>query len=688
MAIVRIAKSFRGSIRAKLIGVFAALLMCIVVFSANYYPRKQKALSLEAARTQVRLLSEMLSFSVGAGLSEGNFDFVQSAFDWTRKDSSVFYVAFFDDKDRLLLDYNPRRIAVGQRRAAGKQEIVFDEKQCSVFLPIRYNDRALGRLVLFYSLENVNAKIASARTVAMFINLIVLAIGLAVIVTVSNIIVNKIVALRNAALHLSNGDLTAAISVESRDEIGALAGAFRNLVDYIQGVAGAAEALSRNDRSYCVVPRSEKDVLSKNFIAISGALYGMTDETKALIKAAKEGKLDERGNAAKFQGIYRELVQGINDTLDAMAAPINEAATALELVAARDLTARIHSDYQGGFAKIKIALNTAVSNLAEELSRVAAGAEQVAIASGRINSGSQVLAKQASDQAGSLEEISSSLKQLASMARQNSTSSGEARTLADEARASAEKGVESMNELSQAVGKIKASSDETAKVVKTIDEIAFQTNLLALNAAVEAARAGEAGKGFAVVAEEVRSLAMRSAEAARSTAVMIETSVKNADVGVRINHVVLKNLKEISLHVVKVTEMMGQIAAASYQQSESVGQITTAVGEMNRVTQQMAANAEESAGAADELASQAKEMSSMVASFKLGHEQSPLPAGARRTVHRAPVQARSHDTQMPVHVVRLAESKRRSLKAPGRSQDTRKRIIKKDDDDYHTLADF
>ena len=174
-----------------------------------------------------------------------------------------------------------------------------------------------------------------------------------------------------------------------------------------------------------------------------------------------------------------------------------------------------------------------------------------------------------------------------------------------------------MKRLSQEIDKIKASSDKSVKILKSIDEIAFQTNLLALNAAVEAARAGEAGKGFAVVAEEVRNLAMRCAEASRNTAALIEESVKNAEGGVAINREVLKNLQEINTQVNQVTEMMSEIVAASEQQSQGIDQINIAVDQMNQVTQQTAANAEEAASASEELAGQAAEMRGMADSFNL-----------------------------------------------------------------------
>jgi methyl-accepting chemotaxis protein len=198
------------------------------------------------------------------------------------------------------------------------------------------------------------------------------------------------------------------------------------------------------------------------------------------------------------------------------------------------------------------------------------------------------------------------------MTKKNAENAQQANGLASDAKKSAHTGSESMNRMNAAIKEIQKSSDETSKIIKVIDEIAFQTNLLALNAAVEAARAGEAGKGFAVVAEEVRNLAMRSAEAAKNTSNMIEESVKNAKNGVDIATEVGKVLDEIVQSVSKTTDLVGEIAAASQEQSQGIDQVNTAVAQMDKVTQQNAANAEESASASEELSSQAESMNQIV----------------------------------------------------------------------------
>jgi len=246
------------------------------------------------------------------------------------------------------------------------------------------------------------------------------------------------------------------------------------------------------------------------------------------------------------------------------------------------------------------------------IGRMRAGAGQTASVSSEVSSSSQALAEGASRQAASLEETSSSIEEMVSMIKQSTQNAQEAALLAKDARDITDQGEEAMERMSGAIDRIKHSSDETSKIIRTIDDIAFQTNLLALNAAVEAARAGESGKGFAVVAEEVRTLALRSAEAARSTSDLIEESVNNANNGVNISEEVAEVLKRIAHGNRKVTDLISEISAASKEQSIGVEQISQSIGDMDRVTQANAASAEESASSSEELSSQAEELKELV----------------------------------------------------------------------------
>lgn len=245
----------------------------------------------------------------------------------------------------------------------------------------------------------------------------------------------------------------------------------------------------------------------------------------------------------------------------------------------------------------------------------AEAADQVATASVQVSSASQQVAGGASEQAASIEETSSSLEEMASMTRQNAENAAHANQLMSEATQVVERANGSMSSLTSSMTEISRASEETQKIIKTIDEIAFQTNLLALNAAVEAARAGEAGAGFAVVADEVRNLAMRAADAAKNTANLIEGTVKKVKEGTAMVTQTNDEFHQVAATVTKSGELVGEIAAASQEQAQGIDQVNRAVSDMDRVTQQNSANAEESAAASEEMNAQAGQMREFVASL-------------------------------------------------------------------------
>jgi methyl-accepting chemotaxis protein len=258
-----------------------------------------------------------------------------------------------------------------------------------------------------------------------------------------------------------------------------------------------------------------------------------------------------------------------------------------------------------GFAAAWLITHGTNRTLTSVATTLAAGAEQTAAAAAQVSASSQSLAEGASEQAASLEETSASLQEMASMTKRNAESATQAKDLSSQTRAAADTGAADMEQMKSAMDAIKASSGEIAKIVKTIDEIAFQTNILALNAAVEAARAGEAGAGFAVVAEEVRNLAQRSAQSAKETAAKIEDSVNKSDHGVQISAKVAASLQQIVERARKMDALVAEIAHASNEQTQGIGQVNTAVSQMDKVTQSNAGNAEETAAAAEELTAQA-----------------------------------------------------------------------------------
>ncbi|OPY14582.1 methyl-accepting chemotaxis protein [Syntrophus buswellii] len=251
-------------------------------------------------------------------------------------------------------------------------------------------------------------------------------------------------------------------------------------------------------------------------------------------------------------------------------------------------------------------INQVVSGLSD-------GAEQVSAASSQVASSSQILAEGSSEQAASLEETSSSLEEMSSMTKQNADNASQARSLMEEVGKYQAHTREQLENLVGAVSEVVKSSEETNKIIKTIDEIAFQTNLLALNAAVEAARAGEAGAGFAVVAEEVRNLAMRSADAAKNTSSLIENTIKAIQRGNESTQQTQNAFKDQMAVASKIKDLVDEIAAATSEQSHGISQVNIAVAEMDKVTQRTAANAEESASASEELNAQAEQMKGYVA---------------------------------------------------------------------------
>lgn len=305
----------------------------------------------------------------------------------------------------------------------------------------------------------------------------------------------------------------------------------------------------------------------------------------------------------------------LGDSLDRMAEAMEYKATIAKTIASGDL--RVDVDLASGSDTIGLALQEMVQSLGNIISEINISVNQINNAASQVSDSSQALSQGAIESAASLEEITASVAEMGSQTSQNAETATEANLLSEKATRAAGTGEERMERMTNSMQQISANAEQTQKVIKTIDDIAFQTNLLALNAAVEAARAGRHGKGFAVVAEEVRNLAARSAKAAAETAELIENSNKQIEDGVGISEQTADALKEISENASKTSTLISEIATASAEQAQGIAQINIGLGQVDSATQANTASSEETASAAEEMSAQATTLQHLVAQFKL-----------------------------------------------------------------------
>ncbi|MDH0682260.1 methyl-accepting chemotaxis protein [Achromobacter animicus] len=305
--------------------------------------------------------------------------------------------------------------------------------------------------------------------------------------------------------------------------------------------------------------------------------------------------------------------------------PLSDAVRVARTVAANDLTSTIVVRSRDEIGQLMAALESMNANLASTVARIRTGVDSIASASGEIAAGNTDLSSRTEQQAASLEETAASMEQLSSTVKQNADSAKQANQLAAAASETASRGGATVSEVVSTMNAISASSVKISDIVSVIDGIAFQTNILALNAAVEAARAGEQGKGFAVVAAEVRTLAQRSAQAAKEIKVLIEDTVQKIGQGSGSAERAGATMQEIVSSVQRVTDIMGEIAAASAEQADGIEQVNRAVSQMDEVTQQNAALVEEAAAAAGSMQDQSADLTRAVSAFR-------LPGGAERVL--------------------------------------------------------
>jgi methyl-accepting chemotaxis protein len=386
-------------------------------------------------------------------------------------------------------------------------------------------------------------------------------------------------------------------------------------------------------------------------------------EVGGIVQAAADGDFSRRVSLDGKDGFFRLLAGSMNQLLQTSGQGLDDVGRVLTALAGGDLTQQMAGDYKGTFGKLKDDANSTISQLTRIVSQIKQASDLIGTAAGEIATGNNDLSSRTEQQAASLEETASSMEQLTSTVKQNAENARQANQLAIGAGDVASKGGQVVSQVVTTMAAINDSSKKIVDIISVIDGIAFQTNILALNAAVEAARAGEQGRGFAVVAAEVRSLAQRSAGAAKEIKTLINDSVEKVGNGTQLVEQAGKTMEEIVTSVKRVTDIMAEISAASQEQSQGIEQVSQTITQMDEVTQQNAALVEEATASARSLEEQAGTLAQSVSRFNLGQANAAVaPAPAQRPAERAAAPSRRPAAAKPA-----VERRRPGLNGNGHS---------------------
>jgi len=481
-------------------------------------------------------------------------------------------------------------------------------------------------------------------------------------------VIAPVVAVEAAARAVARGELDHTVQVRSRDEIGRLGQAMTDVTHTLKNVLAAQAGMAqrhdageisyRMDASafpggygqmvsdsnalvdahlqvqlraieimgrYAVGDLSqdmqrlpgEKAVITEALDAVKRNLGSINAEIKRLAMAAAAGDFSQRGDAASYQHDFRDMVGGLNQLMETTERDLGQVSGVLQAIARGDLSARMHGQFHGVFARMRDDVALTSGQLTGIVGDIKRAAQAIQTAASEIAAGNNDLSQRTEQQAANLEETAASMEELTSTVRQNAEHARQANQLAIGAASVAAQGGEVVGQVVTTMSAIESSSRRIADIITVIDGIAFQTNILALNAAVEAARAGEQGRGFAVVASEVRTLAQRSAGAAKEIKTLIEASVDDVTNGSRLVHEAGQTMGEIVSGVQRVTDIMAEISAASQEQTAGIEQVSQTVVHMDEATQQNAALVEEASAAARSMEEQAIALNDAVDVFVL-----------------------------------------------------------------------
>jgi methyl-accepting chemotaxis protein len=402
---------------------------------------------------------------------------------------------------------------------------------------------------------------------------------------------------------ISGGNLRDKVTIECSGDHQRMKDAINGVHSWLQELIAYVTAIANGDMNAKMGKASADDQIHEFLMLLKANINGVVTDADALVKAALEGKLSVRADVARHQGEYRKIVEGLNNTLEAVVGPLNMAAAHIDRLSKGDIPPKITDSYNGDYNTIKNSLNTLIESLSNFVIEVQESAERVATSSNELNSSAQSLAQGATEQASSVQEISSSMEEMSSAVKQNADNAQQTAAISNKSSQDGEMGGRAVSDTVKAMKSI-------AEKIGIIEEIARQTNMLALNAAIEAARAGEHGKGFAVVAAEVRKLAERSQTAAKEIS---SVSISSVEIAERAG----KLLGDIVPGIQKTSGLVQEINSSCKEQAQGVEQVTTAIQQLDQVIQQSSASTEEMSTASEMLSEQAEQLLAAASYFHI-----------------------------------------------------------------------